>query len=253
MHAKRPKNGQCLFLCFDPSCASMKPKRPANWNLGGLMQKIIKDFAEQNHIDTVKIVDITSLTSGENRGYSSAIPLIKALPKEYIDRINRETETDRSVFANYKKTTDELADKLVSVIQKEGYQAISQTEHAIRIRGEYNEKTKSSILPHKKIAVMSGVGWIGKNNLLVTEKYGAALSMCSVLTDMPLCAEKTETVLSSKCGDCNLCVKLCPVQAIHGIKWKSGINRDDIVDVYRCVTCLKCFAGCRYSIIYSRS
>ena len=72
-----------------------------------------------------------------------------------------------------------------------------------------------------------------KNNLLVTEKYGAALSMCSVLTDMPLYAEKTETILSNRCGDCNLCVKICPAQAIYGRKWELGISRDDIVDVWR--------------------
>ncbi|MGN1082102.1 MAG: 4Fe-4S binding protein, partial [Candidatus Avispirillum sp.] len=206
------------------------------------MQEVIKSFAEQNHIDTMRVVDITSLTLEENRGYSYAILLIKALPKEYVDKLNRETETDYTVFANYERTTDELADKLAAVIQKEGYKAISQSEHGISVRGEYNEKTKSSILPHKKIAIMSGVGWIGKNNLLVTEKYGAALSMCSVLTDMPLYAEKTETILSDRCGDCNLCVKICPVQAIHGRKWELGISRDDIVDVYRCVTCLKCLA-----------
>ena len=217
------------------------------------MQEVIKSFSEQNHIDTIRIVDITSLSLEENRGYSYAILLINALPKEYVDKLNRETETDYTVFAAYEDTTDELADKLAAVIQKEGYKAISQSEHGMDMRGEYDEKTKSSILPHKKIAIMSGVGWIGKNNLLVTEKYGAALSMCSVLTDMPLYAEKTDTILSDRCGDCNLCVKICPTQAIHGRKWGLGISRDDIVDVYRCVTCLKCLAGCRYSIIYSRS
>ena len=98
------------------------------------MQEVIKSFAEQNHIDSMRIVD----------------------------KLNRETETDYTVLANHENTTDELADKLVAVIQKEGYKAISQSEHGIGIRGEYDEKTKSSILPHKKIAIMSGVGWIGK-------------------------------------------------------------------------------------------
>lgn len=217
------------------------------------MQEIIKRFAEQNHIDAARIVDITSLTFEENRGYSYAILLMKALPKEYVDKLNREAETDYTVFANQENTTDALADQLAAMIQKVGYKAISQSEHGIDFRGEYDEKTKSSILPHKKIAIMSGVGWIGKNNLLVTEKYGAALSMCSVLTDMPVYAEKPEPILLGRCGGCNLCVNICPVQAIHGRKWEPGISRDDMVDVYRCVTCLKCLAGCRYSILYSRS
>lgn len=220
--------------------------------VGGVMQGIIENFAEENHIDIIRIVDITSLSLKENRGYFCAILLVKVLPKEYIDKLNHEKETDHTVFINYEKQTDELADKLVTIIQEKGYRAISQSENAIDFRGEYDEKTKSSILPHKKIATMSGLGWIGKNNLLVTEKYGAALSMCSVLTDLPLDTAEAG-MIPSRCGECNLCVKVCPVQAIHGKKWKLGIKRDDIVDVYQCIACLKCLSGCRYSIIYSRN
>lgn len=216
------------------------------------MQEILQNFAEENHIDIIRAVDITSLSLEENRGYFRAILLVKALPKEYIDKLNCEKETDYTVFSNYETKTDELADKLAAIIQEKGYRAISQSENGIDFRGEFDEKTKSSILPHKKIATMSGLGWIGKNNLLVTEKYGAALSMCSVLTDMPLDTVKTE-IISSRCGECNLCVKACPVQAIHGKKWELGTSRDDIVDVYQCITCLKCLAGCRFSIIYSRN
>lgn len=216
------------------------------------MQEILQNFAEENHIDIIRAVDVTSLSLEENRGYFRAILLVKALPKEYIDKLNCEKETDYTVFSNYETKTDELADKLAAIIQEKGYRAISQSENGIDFRGEFDEKTKSSILPHKKIATMSGLGWIGKNNLLVTEKYGAALSMCSVLTDMPLDTVKTE-IISSRCGECNLCVKACPVQAIHGKKWELGTSRDDIVDVYQCITCLKCLAGCRFSIIYSRN
>lgn len=73
------------------------------------------------------------------------------LPKEYIDKLNKEKETDYTVFANYEKQTDELADKLVTIIQERGYRAISQSENSIDFRGEYDEKTKNSILPHKKL------------------------------------------------------------------------------------------------------
>lgn len=208
----------------------------------------VYDFAEQNNIDIIKIVDITSLTLIENKGLSRAILLVKILPKDYIHKLNRENNRDSSIFSE----TDKLADKLTESILQEGYKAISQSEKSIDLREEYNENTKSTFLPHKKIAVMSGLGWIGKNNLLITQKYGAALSMCSVLTDMPLNVDQIK-IIASQCGECNLCAKICPVQAIHGKKWELGINRDDIVDVYKCITCLKCLAGCKYSINYSKS
>ncbi len=114
------------------------------------MQQIIQNFAEENHIDIIKVVDITSLSVEENRGYFYAILLVKVLPKEYIDKLNHEKETDYTVFLNYENKTDELADELVTIIQEKGYKAISESENAIDFRGEYDEKTKSSILPHKK-------------------------------------------------------------------------------------------------------
>ena len=52
------------------------------------MQEIIENFAEENHIDIIKAVDITSLSLEENRGYLCAILLVKVLPKEYIDKLN---------------------------------------------------------------------------------------------------------------------------------------------------------------------
>lgn len=52
------------------------------------MQEIIYNFAEENHIDIIKAVDITSLSLEENREYSCAILLVKVLPKEYIDKLN---------------------------------------------------------------------------------------------------------------------------------------------------------------------
>ena len=127
------------------------------------MQEFIDNFAEQNHIDIIRVVDISSLTIEENREYPYAILLAKVLPKEYIDKLNREMETDYTVFSNYEHKTDELADKLALFIEENGYRAISQSENGIDSRGEYDEKTKNSVLPHKKIATMSGLGWVGKN------------------------------------------------------------------------------------------
>lgn len=217
------------------------------------MDTVIRKFKKLYDIDIVKIVDISSLPSEESRGYPYAILLGNALPKEYIQKLNDENEPNYEVFVNFENTTDKLADILAEVIQNEGYNAISQSENGIDKRGDYDEKTKCSILPHKKIAIMSGIGWIGKNNLLITEKYGAALSMCSVLTDMPLSVQKTEINLINKCGNCNLCVNICPVNAIYGKQWNVGINRDDIINAYQCIGCLRCLSGCRYSIGYSMS
>ena len=43
---------------------------------------------------------------------------------------------------------------------------------------------------HFGIATRAELGWIGKNCLLVTEKFGSAIRLSSLLTQVPLCCEE---------------------------------------------------------------
>lgn len=51
--------------------------------------------------------------------------------------------------------------------------------------------------------------------------------------------------------ECSLCVTLCPSRTLHGVAWSAGTDRDSIIDVEKCVACLKCMAGCRFSREYA--
>ncbi|MHB8109533.1 MAG: 4Fe-4S binding protein [Syntrophorhabdaceae bacterium] len=91
-------------------------------------------------------------------------------------------------------------------IEREGFRAIpfaaSQVVDWQRQRGHIN---------HKKVGVMAGLGWIGRNNLLVHPRFGSAARYNSVLTDMPL---ETNRELGSDCGTCEACIHACPAGAI---------------------------------------
>ena len=134
----------------------------------------------------IKVVDISMLSNNEKRGYDIAILIGIALSRGYIRRLITEDGIDYSEFTETENRTDQLADWTADYIVAKGYKAFSQSEKNLIKQGDYNELTKSTLLPHKKIALLSGLGWIGKNNLLVTEEYGCAVSMCTVLTNMPL-------------------------------------------------------------------
>jgi epoxyqueuosine reductase QueG len=62
------------------------------------------------------------------------------------------------------------------------------------------------------IALRAGIGWIGRNNLLVHPEYGSKIRIASVLTDMPL---KTDEVNKGNCKACKKCIDACPVAAIE--------------------------------------
>jgi len=200
----------------------------------------------------VKVVDISMLSANENRGYSVALLIGIVLSPCYIFRLLKENILDYSEFSEKESRTDKLAEWTADFIKEKGYKAFAQSERNLGLHGFYDETTKTTPLPQKKIAILAGLGWIGKNNLLVTQEYGSSVCMCSVLTNAPLHTENMPIIMP-KCGECTVCKDICPTGAIHGSTWEIDINRDLIVDVYHCDGCLKCLANCPWTQKYMKN
>lgn len=69
----------------------------------------------------------------------------------------------------------------------------------------------SNSLPERYIAVQSGIGFIGKNNTLITEKYGSYIFLGEIITDISIEPDKPK---ESQCGECTICIKACPTNCI---------------------------------------
>lgn len=116
-------------------------------------------------------------------------------------------------------------------------------------------------LAHKVVARECGLGWIGRNNLLVSPDYGARMRYGSLFTNMPLEAEKGSQVRGAVegasgvkggasgsdrgsdsasgfdvwgCGVCRACARACPASAI-------GETRESF-DLVKCTQMLKQFS-----------
>jgi epoxyqueuosine reductase QueG len=66
-------------------------------------------------------------------------------------------------------------------------------------------------ISHKHTAQAAGLGWIGRNNLLVHPQFGSRLRYNTVLTDMQL---EADAPLDPGCGECTVCISSCPAGAI---------------------------------------
>jgi epoxyqueuosine reductase len=67
-------------------------------------------------------------------------------------------------------------------------------------------------ISHKHVGVAAGLGWIGRNNLLVHPEFGGRVRYNTVLTDMALIPDAP---LRHGCGDCVACISACPASAIR--------------------------------------
>jgi epoxyqueuosine reductase len=67
----------------------------------------------------------------------------------------------------------------------------------------------------KALARNAGLGWIGKNTLLLNRKAGSAFLLGEIYTDLPLAPAPTEPP-RNHCGSCSACMDICPTKAFVG-------------------------------------
>lgn len=65
----------------------------------------------------------------------------------------------------------------------------------------------------KALAVQAGLGWFGKNTLLIHRKFGTFTLLSGLFTTLEIKETALEMRLP-KCGSCNRCVDACPTQAL---------------------------------------
>ena len=101
---------------------------------------------------------------------------------------------------------DMIAYLLAREIEGKGFKALPFA--ASQMVDWQNQKAHVS---HKRMGEIAGIGWIGRNNLLVHPVFGAQVRYNTVLTDMPLEAGEP---LETGCGSCTACMQACPAEAI---------------------------------------
>jgi epoxyqueuosine reductase len=99
---------------------------------------------------------------------------------------------------------------------------------------KYKSKNKSCYvsLTEKPIAQRAGIGWYGKNGIIITERFGSWVVLGEIITELEL---DTDESLQRDCGDCTICIDSCPTKAIMKVplvfreKWGDRL--------YGCTTC----------------
>jgi epoxyqueuosine reductase len=71
----------------------------------------------------------------------------------------------------------------------------------------------SSPILEKALAVQAGLGWFGKNTLLIHRRFGTFTLLSGLLTSLEFTSAVTELRLP-RCGSCQRCIDACPTQAI---------------------------------------
>ncbi len=80
-----------------------------------------------------------------------------------------------------------------------------------KLGGAYRVLVDANQHVDREAAVRAGVGFYGKNTMLITRRHGSWVVLGAVVTDVEI--EPAEALRAS-CGDCRLCIDACPTGAL---------------------------------------
>jgi epoxyqueuosine reductase len=66
----------------------------------------------------------------------------------------------------------------------------------------------------KVLATQAGLGWQGKNTLLIHPKLGSMIFLGELYTSIPLSHFEAPSIMKDHCGTCSRCIDACPTQAL---------------------------------------
>ena len=83
---------------------------------------------------------------------------------------------------------------------------------------EFNYKSYVDTGPliERELAHKAGIGYYGKNCSIINDDYGSFIFLGYIMTDLEI--EANEGKIESKCGECDLCIRACPTNALEAYK-----------------------------------
>jgi len=163
------------------------------------------------------------------KSFARAVSIALKLPQAvFVGISDRPTPVYRSVYHTANQILDQIAFRTAMAFQNDGFQGLPIPASQI-----LDHENLYAAISHKAVARMAGLGWQGKNLLLITPRYGSRVRLVTVLTSAPL---DVDGPIKNRCGDCTACQDACPAQAIKGISTESHYkNRNEAMYFSRCV------------------
>jgi len=177
----------------------------------------LRAFALDLGFDLFGVADVTALRDGflleqETRTrFDRAVSLGKTLSGAVLDDI---ADRPTALYFHHYRQANAFLDRgalLVSDrIQGQGFRSLPIAASQI-----IDWEGQRAHVSHKHVGRAAGLGWFGRNNLLVNPEHGSRFRLVTVLTDMPL---EPATPLGRDCGPCRACAAACPSGSIKATR-----------------------------------
>ncbi len=171
---------------------------------------------------------IETIPAGLLDPFTRAVSIALRVPAGVFETVtDRPTPLYAAVYQTANRLLDDIAFRAAGFLQDEGFRSLPVPASQVLDRELWR-----GAITHKAVARMAGIGWQGKNLLLITQKYGSRVRLVTVLTDAPLAIDGP---VKNRCGGCTACRDACPSGAIRGVGTKDRYaSREEALVFERC-------------------
>lgn len=159
--------------------------------------------------------------------FDNAIVLTKEIDKNEVDNeLPGKVATDLKLYDKLGKITNELADYL----RENGF-------------GAHASHPAIGSVTYPALAQNAGLGWRGKNNLLITPESGPRQKISAIFTsinNLPFKQDNEHSWIADYCDICGKCIKKCPKRALSEEDSQNGNNRTKLTPEL----CRGCYESC---------
>lgn len=158
--------------------------------------------------------------------YKSALVFAAPYGEQLTIKTYSEEKFEKGI-QDAKKVQEKILRQMQKMLDEHG------VKYCIPPVAQNNEKDLAAPFSFKFAAINAGLGWIGKNDVVITKKYGPRVRLSVILIDEQFAYD--EKVLKSNCPDnCTKCVDVCPHKALYGVQWNVNSLRGEIIDYRLC-------------------
>ncbi len=149
--------------------------------------------------------EMSYLVRGADKRRDSTLPVPGAVSALVIAVNYGGTQPDGPI-ARYARG-DDYHDVLVPMLR--GIQDWASAELGVSVAGK--AYTDTGPILERELARRAGIGWFGKNTMLISPKHGSFFFIGVLLLALEL--EVDEPFVSDHCGTCTRCLEACPTEA----------------------------------------
>ena len=167
-----------------------------------------------------------------SREFPSAISVGVPLLPAVVDRLGDQADVNSllNYFFHYFEVINPLINRITlhlsRMLDGAGYSALPIPATLV-----VDSDNSYGVFSNKLAASLSGLGWIGKNCLLITPDRGPRVRWGTILTDAPLFHGKP---VPQRCGNCTICVEACPAKVFSGRNFDPAEGREMRMDAVKC-------------------